>query len=154
MTVPEPHRVLRLLLMFVSIIEAGAGIVLSLATNWVLALMSVPVVILNTGFVLALLKGIGIVALAFAYLLRAASRDPVRNIAVVDSLVFMLLAAALLNAYAIVSLHLGAFYPEPYLIARAVVQVILAVTFILLRPKHGAKHVKRRGFDEPISRLV
>jgi hypothetical protein len=154
MTVPEPHRFLRLLLMFVSIVEASAGIVLSLATNWVLAFMSVPVLILNTGFVLALLKGIGIVALAFAHLLWAASRDPVRNIAVVDTLVFMLLAAALLNVYAILSLHLGAFYPEPYLIARAVVQVILAVAVILLRPKHGAKHTKRPGLDDANARVV
>jgi hypothetical protein len=139
MIVPESHRALRVLLMFVSIVEALAGIVLSLATNWVLAPMNVPLLILNTGFVAALLKGIGIVALAFAYLLWAASRDPVRNIAVVDTLVFMLLAAALLNVYAIVSLHLGALYPEPYLMARAVLQVILAVAVIVLRPRHGAR---------------
>jgi len=33
MIVPESHRALRVLLMFVSIVEALAGIVLSLATN-------------------------------------------------------------------------------------------------------------------------
>lgn len=55
--------------------------------------------------------------------------------AVIDALAFLLVAAALLNVYAVAALHIGAFYPGPYLIVRAIVQLVLAVIVITLRPR-------------------
>ena len=131
------HRALRILLFVLSAIEALAGIVMLFATGWVLSLApaNLPLHLSNSGFVLALLKAIGIIAIAFGYLFCAAARDPVRYIAVIDTLAFILVAAAALNLYAAAALHSGLFYPVPYLIARAIVQLILAVIVIMLRPK-------------------
>jgi hypothetical protein len=131
------HRALRILLFVLSAIEALAGFVLLFGTGWVLSLAPAkfPLHLPNSGFVLALLKGIGIIAIASGYLFYAAARDPVRYIAVIDTLAFILLAAAALNLYAVAALHIGLFYPVPYLITRAIVQLVLAVIVIVLRPR-------------------
>jgi hypothetical protein len=135
MTVAQPHRALRILLFVISGIEAVAGILLLFAPGWVLSLAAANLALPNSGFVLALLKAIGIIAIALAYLLCAAARDPVRYIAVIDALTFLLLASAALNFYAVAALHIGPFYPAPYLISRAIVQLAIAVVIIALRPK-------------------
>jgi hypothetical protein len=131
------HRVLRILFFALSGIEALAGVILLFATSWVLSLppASLPLDLAHSGYVLLLLKAIGIIAIALAYLFCVVARDPVRYVAVIDMLVFILVAVAILNLYAVATLRSGLFYPVSYLIARAVVQLILAVIFVVLRPK-------------------
>lgn len=131
----RPYSGLRVLLFTISAIEALVGLALVFATGWVVALVPVVGVFPASAFVETLLKGIGIVVIAYAYLLCAAARDPVRYVAVIDALAFLLIAAALLNIYAVVGLHLTVFYPGPYLIVRAIVQLILAAAVIALRPR-------------------
>jgi hypothetical protein len=141
MTATHPYRALRMLLFAISAIEGLAGIVLLFATGWVLALAPPNLGLLSSSVVLALVKAIGIIALALGYLLCAAARDPVRYIAVIDALVFILVAAAALNVYAVAVLHVGWFYPAPYLIVRAIVQLALALALVALRPK-GATNLQ------------
>lgn len=141
MTAAHPYRALRMLLFVISAIEGLAGIVLLFASGWVLALAPANLGLPYSGVVVALVKAIGIIALALGYLLCAAARDPVRYIAVIDALVFILAAAAALNIYAVAALHVGSFYPGPYLIVRAIVQLVLALIIIALRPK-GATNLQ------------
>ena len=138
MSAVHAYRALRILLFAISAIEAIAGLVLVFASSWVLAMTPANIGLLNNGVLLAFMKAIGIVAIALGYLLCAAARDPVRYVAVIDALVFILLAAAALNVYAVAALHIGSFFPGPYLIIRAVIQLILAVAIIALRPRRAA----------------
>lgn len=129
--------VLRILLYVIAGIEGIVGIALIFATGWVLSFAPKMLAFPYTAFVIALVKGIGIVALALGYLLCVAARDPVRYVAIIDTLVFVLVAAAALNVYAVVALNLGALYPSPYLIVRAASQLALAVVLLALRPRQA-----------------
>lgn len=131
----QPYGTLRILLFVISVIEALAGLCLLFASSWVLSLASGSVEFPNAGFVLILVKAIGIAAIASGYLLCAAARNPARYIAVIDTFAFVLLAGSALSIYASVTLHIDPFYPGPYLIVRAVLQLILAVVIIALRPR-------------------
>ena len=130
----QPYGALRILLFVISVIEALAGLCLLFASSWVLSLASGSVDP-NAGFILILVKAIGIAAIASGYLLCAAARNPARYIAVIDTFAFVLLAASALSIYASFTLHVDPFYPGPYLIVRAVLQLVLAVVIIALRPR-------------------
>lgn len=134
------YRPLRILLYVISAIEGIAGVALLFATGWVLSFAPSMLALPYTGFVFALVKGIGILALALGYLLCVTARDPVRYVAVIDTLIFVALAAAALNIYAVIALHLGSLYPSPYLIARAAIQVAIAVALFSLRPRATAAY--------------
>jgi len=135
MTSVQPYRTLSTLLYALSVLEALAGLVLLFATNWTLSLVPANLALGDTGFVMIFLKALGIVALALGYLLCVAARDPARYIAVIDTLAFLLVASAALNVYALTAMHLGKYYPANYMLVRIVVQLILAVAVIALRPK-------------------
>jgi hypothetical protein len=138
-----PYRILSLLLFILSAVEGISGLFLIFTSRWVLALAPANLALPNPGIVELFLKAIGIVALALAYLLYVAARDPARYVAVIDALVFMCVAAAILEFYALAALNLGALYPPSYVIARAILQLILAVVLVVLRP---------RGSPAPTSR--
>ncbi|HEV3156706.1 MAG TPA: hypothetical protein VGZ00_05110 [Candidatus Baltobacteraceae bacterium] len=126
---------LRILLQFLASIEAIAGITLIFASKWVLSLTAVDLSPPDTYGMLLLLKAGGIIGTAFAYLLFRAGSDPVRYIAVIDALIFMLSTAAILNLYALLKLHIGLFSPPPFIITRALFQCFLAAVFVALRPR-------------------
>ncbi|HLI94623.1 MAG TPA: hypothetical protein VKT72_00895 [Candidatus Baltobacteraceae bacterium] len=129
------HQTLRIVLYALSVIEGIAGVVLLFATGWVLSFAPQLLALSSTGFVVLLLKGIGIISLGLGYLACAAARDPVRYVAVIDATVFILIAAAAENFYAVVALHLGSLYPTPYLLVRGIIQLALALTLLAMRPK-------------------
>ena len=132
---PSAHRALRILLYVISALEGIVGVILLFGTGWVLSFAPGILALPSTPFVLALLKGIGIIVIAFGYLFCVTARDPVRYVAVIDTMIYLLLAAGALNIYAVTCLHLGALYPDPYLLTRAAVQLALAIVFLALRPK-------------------
>ena len=135
MTAAQPYRALRIVLFALSALEGIAGLVFLFATGWVVNVLIPSLGLVNVGFIMYMLKGLGIVALAFGYLLCVAARYPVRYAAVVDIVAYSLVAAAVLNVYALAVMGLGALYPPAYVIARAVLQVILAVVLLWLRPR-------------------
>lgn len=135
MTAVQPYRTLSTVLYVLSVLEVIAGLVLVFASGWVLSMAPASLGLPTTGLVMVFLKALGIIAIGIAYLLCVTARDPVRHVAVIDTLVFFLLASALLNAYSIWSLHIGAYFPTNYIIVRIVVAVILAAVLIGLRPK-------------------
>ena len=128
------YRVLSIVLYVISAIAALAGLWLIFFTTSLLSMIQGMLVtqLPADNFVVVLFQAIGIIELVYAYLLCAAARDPVRYIAVVDSLIFLLLAAALLNIYALAFLHL---HPAAYLIGRAFFQIVVAAIVFGLRPK-------------------
>src|SRR5579864_3708340 len=135
MTSVQPYRTLSTLLYALSVLEALAGLILLFATNWALSLVPANLALGDTGFVMIFLKAIGIIALALGYLLCVAARDPGRYIAIIDTLAFLLVASAALNAYALTAMHVGKYYPANYVLVRIIVQLVLAVAVITMRPK-------------------
>ena len=135
----QSNQPLRVLLYVLSAIEGVAGIVLVFATEWVLSTSPKILVFPYETYVVAVVKGVGILVLALAYLLCVTARDPARYVAILDTLVFICFAAAALNVYAVAALHLGLFYPGPYLLVRAALEVALGAAILAMRPKAAPK---------------
>ncbi len=79
-----------------------------------------------------LLMVLGILELGFGYLLYLASRDPIRYVGVIDTIIFFLFAGALFDLYVAFALHallgsLGWF--------GAGVRLLLAIFLTALRPR-------------------
>ena len=125
-------RTLRVVLYVLSVIEGLGGLALLFASGW---LLSFGIMGASNPALVVLMKALGIIAIAFGYLLCVTARDPVRFVPVIDTLIFLLFAVAGLNLYALIGLDAGAFFPAGYLVARVVVQVLLGVWLIVLRPK-------------------
>ena len=137
MIAAQSHRALRLLLFIFAILFALGGLLLiagssylaSMAPSWLQAPPSM--------LYLVALKFIGIIALAMSYLSYVTSRDPVRYVAFIDALAFLLIAAALLDLYASFVLHLAPLFTGWFVIVRSIVRVGIALVLIALRPRQA-----------------
>jgi hypothetical protein len=131
----KPHKALRVLLLVVAIVPAPAGVLLLLGSGVVASFAPVGWQFAPVGFAVVLLKFIGAVVLALAYLSYAASRDPVRNVAFIDAFIFLLIAAAAIDLYALAVLHAAPFYPPAFVVARSIIRLAIAIVLIVLRPR-------------------
>lgn len=138
MVAVRSYKGLSTLLYVLSVLEAIGALVLIFGTTWVLSMAPANLALPDTGFVALFMKGIGILALGVAYLLCVTARDPVRHVAIIDTLVFFLIASAILIWYAMAAMHLGQYFPANYIVVRIVVQVILAIVLVVMRPKAAA----------------
>jgi len=132
-------RALSIVLYVMSLIEALAGITLIFGSTWVLGFV-LPPTAADAGLFVLMLKGLGILAIGLGYMLCVAARDPIRYVAVVDTFIFFLFAAGILNIYADVALGASAYVPSTYLLARGILQVALGIVLLVLRPR-GASRV-------------
>lgn len=137
MAVVHSYRALRGLLLLLATIEAIGGVICVLGTGWVLSLAPPSFHLVSSGFVIAILKFVGVLALALAYLAYVTAQDPERYVAVIDAMAFLLLAAAAIDVYAFFALH-APFYPAVYVVIRTVVRVMIAIALLVLRPRHAA----------------
>jgi hypothetical protein len=135
----QSYRNLSTLLYVLAVIEAVAGLILIFGANWVLSMAPANLALPDTGFIAIFVKAIGILALGLGYLLCVTARDPARYVSVIDTLIFILIASAILIGYALGAMHLGRYFPANYIIVRIVVQVILAAVLIAMRPKAAAR---------------
>lgn len=135
----QSYKGLSTLLYALSVLEAIGALVLIFGSGWVLSLAPATLALPDNGFVTVFMKGIGIFALGVAYLLCVAARDPVRHIAIIDTLIFFFVASAVLIWYALAALHLGQYFPANYIVVRIVVQLILAAVIVFMRPKAAAR---------------
>ena len=135
----QPYKGLTTLLYALAVLEAIAGLVLIFGSHWALSMAPANLGLQDTAFVTVFMKALGIVAIAIGYLLCVTARDPARYVAVIDTLVFMLIASAILIAYALVGMHIGQYFPAGYIVARIVIQIILAIVLIAMRPKAAAR---------------
>lgn len=138
MIAAQSHKALRILLLIFAILAAIGGLVTLFGSTYVASLGVMHLNFAPYGLVPMLLKFVGIVALALAYLMYVTSKDPIRYVAVIDAFAFLLIAAACIDLYALVVWHAAPFYPAAFVIARAIVRVTLAVVLIALRPREGS----------------
>ncbi len=139
MVTAQSYKGLSTLLYALAVLEALAGLILLFGSHWALSLAPANLGLTDTGFVTVFMKAIGIIAIGLGYLLCVTARDPARHVAVIDTLVFFLIASAILIAYALVGMHIGQYFPAGYIVARIVIQLILAIVLIVMRPKAVAR---------------
>ena len=129
-------RALTIVLYALSLIEGLAGLALIFGSAWVMGFVVLPPAAAPaSGLFVLMLKALGILALGLGYLLCVAARNPVRYVAIVDTFVFFLFAAGVLNIYADLALGASAYLPSTYLLARGVVQILLGFVLLALRPR-------------------
>ncbi len=135
MASPDRHTALRSLLLILTVLAVVAGLTLLVASGLVASFAPPELHLAPPGFVVILLKVIGALLLAAAYVSYAASKDPARYVAFIDALAFLLIAAAAIDLYALGALHVAPFYPASFVIARSVIRVTIALVLIWLRPR-------------------
>jgi hypothetical protein len=84
---------------------------------------------------LSLLKETGGMALMLAALLWLASRNPVRNVAIVDALIAGLCILAVTPLLSLWMTDIGRVYPAYFLWGRSVVRLAIAALLYWLRPR-------------------
>lgn len=134
---PRANAALSALLWVIAVLVLAGGLLILFATPLIIGLVLPGLPVFSAGAALPMLfKYIAVLALAFAYLLAQAARDPVRYVAVVDVMAFLAIAAAIVDVAAAVThawpMHTGLIW------ARAVVRLIVAALLIAWRPRRSS----------------
>ena len=140
-----PYRVLRIVLGFLSLLLVLAGVLLIFSNKALIMrmLMHPPASEIST-LLLAALKEMGGLALALSVMLFLASRDPVRNVAIIDGMTAGLCILAVTPLISHYTLDLKRLYPAYLIWARSLVRLALAGVLYYLRPREA--HWKPRNF--------
>ena len=135
---PEPpYRVLSILLRVFSLLAALGGLLLIFAEKPLIVriLLHPPEGEVSTLF-LSMLKEVGGMLLMLGILMWFASRNPVRNVAVVDALIVGLCILALTPLLSVWMTDIRSIYPGYLLWGRSAVRLAVAGLLYWLRPRH------------------
>jgi hypothetical protein len=132
-----PYRALSILLRVFSLVAALGGLLLIFAEKPLIVriLLRPPEAEVST-LLLSLLKEMGGMVLMLGVLLWLASRNPVRNVAVVDALIAGLCILALTPLLSLWMTDIRNIYPAYLLWGRSVVRLVIAAWLYWLRPRH------------------
>jgi hypothetical protein len=131
----KSHRALRILMLLFAIVEALVGVLFLFGPGRFLSFLPAGLTVASPEFTFALLKLLGALALALGYLSYAASRDPVRYVAVIDAFAFLLIAAAAIDIFSLMGHVPGTLFAARVVIPREAVRLLLAAWLIWLRPR-------------------
>jgi hypothetical protein len=133
-----PYRVLRIVLGFLSILLAVAGILLIFSNKPLIMRMFMhpPEPEIST-LLLATVKEMGGLALALSVMLFLACRDPERNVAVIDGMTVGLCVLAVTPLISLYTLDVQRFYPGYLIWARSLIRFALAGVLYYLRPREA-----------------
>ena len=133
-----PHRVLRIVLGFLSILLAVAGILLIFSSKPLIMRMFMhpPDSEIST-LLLAAVKEMGGLALALSVMLFLASRDPERNVAIIDGMTVGLCILAVTPLISLYTLDVQTLYPAYLVWGRSLVRLVLAGILNYLRPRES-----------------
>ena len=131
-----PYRVLRIVLGFLCLLLAIAGILLIFSSKHLVMRMFMhpPDSEIST-LLLAAVKEMGGLALALSVMLYFASRDPERNVAVVDGMTVGLCILAVTPLISLYTLDVQRLYPGYLIWARSLMRLALAGILYYLRPR-------------------
>jgi Na+-driven multidrug efflux pump len=132
----NPHnRALRVVLVFFALFIAIGGMVLLFSSKpLILRLLLDPPEAEVSTLLLFTLKEMGGFALMLALMLFHASRDPVRNVAIIDAFTVGLCILAVTPLVSRRMLDIQSIYPGYLVWARSVIRLALAALIYLLRP--------------------
>ena len=132
-----PHRALRIFLSVFSMLAALGGLLMIFAEKPLIVriFLRPPEGEVST-LLLSLLKETGGMALMLGVLLWLASRNPVRNVAIVDALIAGLCVLAVTPLLSLWTTDIGRLYPAYFLWGRSAVRLAIAALLYWLRPRH------------------
>jgi hypothetical protein len=131
-----PYRVLRIVLGFLSLVLAVAGILLIFSNKPLIMRMFMhPPASEITTLLLAAVKEMGGLALALSVMLFLACRQPERNVAIIDGMTVGLCILAVTPLISLYTLDVQRLYPGYLIWARSLVRLALAGVLYYLRPR-------------------
>ena len=132
----KPHHALRILLVIVSLFAAAGGLLLIFSDKPLLIVLFLhPPESEFSTLLLVAVKEMGGIILMFSLLVFFASRDPVRNVAVIDALIAGSCVLAFTAVLSLYTLDIRAIYPAYMIWGRAVARLAMAALLWHLRPR-------------------
>jgi len=133
-----PHRALCIFLRVFSLLAAVGGLLMIFAEKpLIVRIFLRPPEGEVSRLLLSLLKETGGMALMLAALLWLASRNPVRNVAIVDALIAGLCILAVTPLLSLWMTDIGRVYPAYFLWGRSIVRLAIAALLYWLRPREA-----------------
>jgi hypothetical protein len=131
-----PYRALRIILGIVSVFTAVAGLLIVFSgRSLVMRLLLRPPETEVSTLLLFLMRELGGLALMLSVLFFFASRDPVRNVAIVNGLIVGLCILAITPLLSLYTLDIRRLYPGYLIWGRSLIRLALAVVVYFLRPR-------------------
>ena len=130
------YRALRVVLGFLSLLMAIGGVLLIFSSKPLIVrvFMHPPELEIST-LLLAALKEMGGLTLMLSVMLFLASRDPERNVAIIDAVSVGLCILAVTPLVSLYTSDLGRLYPGYLIWGRSIVRLALAGLLYYLRPR-------------------
>ena len=131
----EPHSALRIVLRVFSVLVAVGSLLMILSGKplMVRVLLRPPESEVST--LLFVVREMGGLFLMLSVLLFFASRDPVRNVAIIDAVIVGLVVLALTPLISLWRLDIGRLYPGYLVWGRSLVRLAIAAILFYLRPR-------------------
>lgn len=132
------YRALRIILGLLSVFACVAGLVMIVGGQpLIIRLLLRPPESEVSTLLLVMFKEMGGLILMFGVLLYFASRDPLRNVAIVNALIVGLCVLALTPLLSLYTLEIRRFYAGYLIWGRSVVRLALAGLLYYLRPREA-----------------
>ena len=131
-----PYRALRIILGIVSMFTAVAGLLIVFSGRSVVMrlLLRPPETEVST-LLLFLMRELGGLALMLSVFFFFASRDPVRNVAIVNGLIVGLCILAITPLLSLYTLDVRRLYPGYLIWSRSLIRLAMAAVLYFLRPR-------------------
>jgi hypothetical protein len=132
----SPYRALRILLGLFSLLAAAVGLLMIFGDKplMVRLFLRPPEPELST-LLLVMMKEMGGILLMLSVLFFSASRDPVRNVAIVDALIAGLCVLVVTPLLSLYTLDVRRLYPAYLIWGRSLVRLLVAALLYYLRPR-------------------
>ena len=131
-----PYRGLRILLGVFSLLTAAGGLVIIFSDRpMIMRLFLHPPESEVSTLLLVVAKEMGGFILMLSVLFFFASRDPARNVAIINAVAVGLCILAVTPLLSLYTLDLGRLYPSYLIWGRSLVRLVLAVVLLYLRPR-------------------
>jgi hypothetical protein len=131
-----PYRVLRIVLGIFSFLVAAGGLLLIFSGKpLVLRLFLRPPESEVSTLLLSMMKEMGGLVLMLSLMLFLASRDPARNVAIINAVIVGLCILAVTPLLSLYALDIRRLYPGYLIWGRSLVRLVLAAVLFFLRPR-------------------
>jgi len=135
-----PHRALRIILGIFSLFTAAAGLLIVFSGKpLVMRLFLRPPETEISTLLLFVMRELGGLALMLSVLFFFASRDPVRNVAIVSGLIVGLCILAITPLLSLYTLDIRRLYPGYLIWGRSLIRLALAAVLYFLRPRQNVE---------------
>ena len=133
-----PYRALRIILGIVSVFTAALGLLLVFTGKpLVIRLLLYPPESEVSTLLLFAMRELGGLAIMLSVLFFFASRDPVRNVAIVNGLIVGLCILAITPLLSLYTLDIRRLYPGYLIWGRSLIRLALAAALYFLRPREA-----------------